>query len=255
MKLSGLDFFFFRAEQVAPRILAPVDEIKELTIDVDKEVRSMYSPDHVVIAVQYHVQDADATEHVGEDHEDDAGDHARYHTISSCILKERTYQEATDRDTDKPDEGNETELVVVCHIDIKITEKQRIHLRMQTSVREVVRQLAQTAREYDMHLEDQTTHSHHHMEHILVGLAHDHGHMMLFHLLRNDDSHKDHQDGHQEQYVSLTREHEGTIDIVADGRQTLRIRIQEVPRVVANVINITSNEASQVCTRIGCDIY
>jgi len=50
-QLSGLDFFFFRAEQVAPRILAPVDEIKELTIDVDKEVRSMYSPDHVVIAV------------------------------------------------------------------------------------------------------------------------------------------------------------------------------------------------------------
>ena len=76
---------------------------------------------------------------------------------------------------------------------------------MQTGVGEVVCDLAEAAGESYVEKEDEAPDAHHHMEHVLVRLSHQHRDVVLLQLLRDYDCHENEQDCHEQQDVGLTR--------------------------------------------------
>ena len=112
--------------------------------------------------------------------------------VARCILEEGADEEAGHGDADEPHERNQTELVVVCHVYVETREEYRVHLRVQARVDEVVSDLAEAARKCDVYEENHTADAHHYMEHVFISLSHDHGHMMLLHLLWDNNRNENH---------------------------------------------------------------
>ena len=150
----------------------------------------MHILDHHAVAVEEDIEDADAGQDQGKYHKDDSSDHARKHCIAWSILEALANVEDDDGNRNEPNEAAKTELVVISHIEIEIMEQHSVSFGVKTRVQEVVGKLAEAAWQCDKGEEEVTADPHHDMEHVLVSLAHKHGHVVLFHLLGNNDCDK-----------------------------------------------------------------
>ena len=103
--------------------------------------------DQGAMAVEEHVDNGYQAQAESEQAEHDTGYHAGYHGVPCRISEEGHEEEEQHGDANEPDQGDHTVLVVVSHRNVHCIDDARLIGRVQTRVREIVRQMRQAARE------------------------------------------------------------------------------------------------------------
>ena len=97
---------------------------------------------------------------------------------------------------------------------------------MQTGILDkIVGQLAETASQNYKVKESSVSHTHHYMEHILVGLPQKHWDMMFSDLLREHNYGQNEGEEHQGEQVVRADENVGTCDVVSNVLHTICVQI------------------------------
>ncbi len=166
--------------------------------------------------VNQHIRNSHCAQNCCKNHEYNWCDHAGNHWVTSGITEVSHYQKAGSWNADEPDKRNEAELVVISHDDIECREVLGIHFSVQAAVWVVIGQVAQTSAKCHIEQKDEASDFHHNVEHVFIGLPHQHRHMVLLHFLRDNNSRENHAYHHQQENVSLARQHEDRWEVVTD---------------------------------------